>query len=99
MPAIHTLNLRNSSFVHSLRGGADDVPLADRLYLLIPIDGCGLKIEHGASVSLDPLTIQDFGEDAGWNEDDWKFIAQLDLGHSLPVFDGIAQEQTIVRVF
>ena len=37
MGSINHLTLHDTSFTHSLQGGAEDVPLDERLYLLVPI--------------------------------------------------------------
>lgn len=98
MPSIYHLGLANTSFQYDLRAGAMDTPLKDRLYLLVPISGCGEPFEAGKKISLEPMTIEDFTEDMGWKPDDPETIAELELGHTLPVFDGIAQELTVLRV-
>lgn len=88
--------LKNTSFVETL--GAWDVPIGQRRYLLIPIDGCAVTPEDGKALSLTPQPLSWFSTDMGWTEDDAPVIADLELGKSQVVYDGIAQAQTIVRV-
>ncbi len=82
--------------IHSLHG--DEVPMAERRYLLIPISGCAdVDPYSDEALSLKPLPLSEFNEDMGWHTGTIDALAHLELGESICSTDGIAQEQVIVR--
>lgn len=85
-----------NSFVSSLDGS--DVPLEDRRFLLVPISGCAIMPEDGMDLHLEPMPLIAFSEGEGWEKADARILEGLDLGKSMPTFDGIAQAQSIIRV-
>lgn len=89
-----SINPAATSFVSSLQGG--DVPLAERRFLLLPIDGCA--IGHDDPRILERWALADFSDDVGFTAGDREVASQIQLGNAMPLFDGIAQTQTVVRV-
>lgn len=89
-------NYHSDTFVDSIGGQA--IPVKERRFLLIPIEGSVIGPSDGSALSLTPEPIDSFGEVSGWDNDVVKDLAELDLGKSLIAFDGVAQVQTIVRV-
>lgn len=79
--------------------GYADVPVKDRLFLLIPVEGCAYgNPEKGQEMPLTPKSSDFFSEDNGFLEGDRPAVEALSVGDSLKIFDGIAQAQVIVRV-
>ncbi len=71
----------------------------ERLYLLVPIEGCCCPMpEKGNDLTMTPQPLSFFSEDNGFDFSDALSIQQLELGHALKLSDGIAQLQTVVRV-
>lgn len=71
----------------------------ERLYLLVPIDGCCCPMpEKNKALTMAPEPLSFFCEDNGFEFSVFLAVEHLELGQAHPVCDGVAQLQTIVRV-
>ena len=89
-------DLADTSFMQSL--GDMEVPKSDRRFLLIPITGCVFMAGPGETVTAEPEGLSFFSEDNGFVPGDEAVVRALELGQSLPISDGIAQQLTVVRI-
>jgi len=72
---------------------------AERLYLLVPIEGCCCPMpEKNRALTMTPEPLSFFCDDNGFEFSVFLAVKHLELGQAHPVSDGVAQLQTIVRV-
>jgi hypothetical protein len=89
-------NLGTCSFQTGL--GGQDIPKADRRFILIPIAGCPNNVTADQNLHLGQLCVSDFNDNNGWPQGTHTIIEFLDVGESVCQNDGVGQEQVIVRV-
>lgn len=89
-------NYHSDTFVDNL--GAHGVPIKDRRFLLVPLEGSVIGPVDGVPLSLTPEPITAFSADMGWDTEVSKDLAELDLGRSLIASDGMGQVQSVLRV-